>query len=207
VPNIKAKISAREVARLKPNQIIWDKEIKGFNCRRQRSDVLTFSLYYRTRDGKQRWFKLGRNGVYDADEMRAKAQLVLRNIDDGLDPAALRQEERHGMTVAEMVDAYVKDGMRAKKSSTIASDTSRIATQIIPRLGQLRAAGVTNDQVEDFLRAVPSASARRIGGLLSAIFNWAVKRQLCPSNPVKGVAPSIRPDSRQRPNMGVWERP
>ena len=57
-----AKIGIRDVLAMQPNQIIWDASVKGFNARRQKSDAVTFSVYYRTLDGQQRWHRVGRYG-------------------------------------------------------------------------------------------------------------------------------------------------
>src|SRR5580692_2547369 len=45
---------------VKPNTILWDLEVRGFVARRQFSDIVTFSVVYRTRENVQRWQKLER---------------------------------------------------------------------------------------------------------------------------------------------------
>ena len=57
------KIGLRDVATMLPNSIIWDDQVKGFCVRRQFSKIITFSVVYRTRDGQQKWFKLGRHPI------------------------------------------------------------------------------------------------------------------------------------------------
>ena len=34
---------------MQPNTILWDQEVRGFVARRQFSDVITFSVVYRTK--------------------------------------------------------------------------------------------------------------------------------------------------------------
>ena len=45
---------------MQPHTIQRDADVKGFNARRQKSDAVTFSVYYRTQDQLQRWHKIGR---------------------------------------------------------------------------------------------------------------------------------------------------
>ena len=104
--------------------IIWDQETRGFVARRQFSDVITYSVVYRTRDGLQRWLKIGRAGVWTPTLARQEAKRVLLAVDMGVDPAQARHELRHGATMAELSDLYVADmearrGPNGKKLTTI----------------------------------------------------------------------------------------
>ena len=56
----RVRIGIREIQAMEPNTILWDLEVKGFVARRQFSDIVTFSVVYRTRDNVQRWQKLAR---------------------------------------------------------------------------------------------------------------------------------------------------
>jgi integrase len=58
---------------------------------------------------------------------------------------------------------------------------------IKPKLGRLKVASVTSEQVETFMLSMSRGSAGRCIGLLGAIFNYGVKRKLRPDNPVKGI--------------------
>jgi hypothetical protein len=56
----RVRIGLREIAAMQPNTILWDLEVRGFVARRQFSDVITFSVVYRTKENVQRWQKLER---------------------------------------------------------------------------------------------------------------------------------------------------
>jgi integrase len=193
VANIKGKtISLREIAAQPSGPfLMWDCDLKGFNCRRQFSNVITYSVIYRTRDGIQHWHKIGRHGVLTPTEARAEARNVLRAVTLGEDPSALRHALRNGATMAELLDQYVSDmgahRINGKKSSTIKSDKSRIATHLRPRLGKYRVSAITQSQIEDFMNACPSGSARRIISLLGSIFTFAVRKKLRSDNPCAGI--------------------
>jgi len=59
--------------------IIWDDKVRGFNARRQFSEIITFSVYFRTQEGQQRFFKIGRYPIFTPTEARKQAIRVLQN--------------------------------------------------------------------------------------------------------------------------------
>jgi hypothetical protein len=181
------KIRAKTVAAMQPNTILWDKEVRGFNARRQFSNVVTYSVIYRTTDGVQRWHKIGRHPVLTPNLARKQAIHILRDVALGNDPSGERQAERKSMTVAQLCDAYVQDmtsdKINGKKLTTIKSDISRIKNNIIPQLGHYKVATITSDQIELFMNAQSRGSARRVVALAGSIFSFAVKRKLRFDNP------------------------
>ena len=50
----RVRIGTREIAAMQPNTILWDQEVRGFVARRQFSDIITFSVVYRTKENVQR---------------------------------------------------------------------------------------------------------------------------------------------------------
>ena len=176
----------REVAAMQPHTILWDIDPRGFCARRQFSDAVTYSVYFRSRDGRQRFYKIGRHGVFTPTQARDAAREVLRSVALGKDPAGELKALRHGPTVAELCSEYEKRA-NGKKASTLKADASRIATHIKPKMGKLKVAVVTSENVEDFMRSLSPGSARRVTGLLGAIFTFAVKKGMRETNPVRGV--------------------
>jgi integrase len=182
----RVRIGVREIQALEPNTILWDLEVKGFVARRQFSEVVTYSVIFRTRDGRQSWFKLGRHPILTPHLARQEAIKVLRAAALGGDPSAERYEERHGLTVAELCEQYQQRD-NGKKPETIRADTSRIKVHIKPKLGRYKVASITSDQIEAFMLSLSSGSQSRTVGLLGAIFSWAVKKKLRKDNPCVGV--------------------
>jgi hypothetical protein len=74
----RVRIGAREIAAMQPNTILWDQEVRGFVARRQFSDIITFSVVYRTKENVQRWQKLERFPILTPHLARQEAIRVLR---------------------------------------------------------------------------------------------------------------------------------
>ena len=182
----RVKIGVREVATMQPNMVLWDLEVRGFCARRQFSEMVTYSVIFRNREGRQNWFKLGRHPILTPHLARQEAIRVLRAVTLGEDPGAQRKALRSGLTVAELCDEY-SARENGKKPATIKSDNSRIKLHIKPKLGKLRVASITSEQIEDFAHSMSRGSAARCIGLLSVMFSYAVKRKLRPDNPVRGI--------------------
>src|SRR5438093_590426 len=138
------RIGLREVRALGPDAEIWDAAVPGFGARRQKGTAVSYVLMYRTREGRQRRFTIGRHGApWTPDTAREEARRLLGDIVRGADPAAVKCETRHAMTVAELCDAYLADAAvgrlltrrgQSKKASTLAIDRGRIDRHFKPLL-------------------------------------------------------------------------
>src|SRR5262252_11231394 len=97
------RIGLREVRALRPNTIIWDAAVAGFHARRQRGSTVTYAVFYRTKEGRQRWQKIGRHGApWTPEAAREEAVRVLGSVARGSDPAAEREAVRKAKTVDEL---------------------------------------------------------------------------------------------------------
>ena len=149
------KIGLRDIAAMQPNSILWDSAVRGFNARRQFSDVVTFSVFYRAADGTQRWHKIGRHGIFKPDVARQEARRILMAVALGQDPSGERFKLRNSMTVSDLCASYVADmesgRINGKKESTIKSDKNRIHRHINPNIGKYRVVAITQENIEDFM--------------------------------------------------------
>ena len=160
----KKRIGLRQVRALKPNEIVWDASLPGFGARRQHSAAVSYVLFYRTKEGRQRWFTIGRHGApWTPESARDEARRLLGSVASKADPAAEKRAARNAHTIAELCDLYLADAEAGrlvtrrrtqKKASTIALDKGRVARHIKPLLGQLRVTAVTSQDVEIFLHDV-----------------------------------------------------
>src|SRR5690242_11476624 len=89
------KIGIREVEALEPGETIWDTAVRGFGARRQDGTAIAYILKYRTAEGRQRWFTIGRHDApWKPESARKKAQDLLGAVARERDPAAEKQEKR-----------------------------------------------------------------------------------------------------------------
>jgi len=210
------KLGNREIASLGPNSEIWDGQVAGFGARRQNSAAVSYVLLYRNADGRQRRLTIGRHGSpYTPDMARREAQRILGAIRSGQDPANDRQERRKAPTVTDLCNAYLEDveagrlltkARRPKKPSTVAIDRTRIERHVKPLLGTMKVQAVTREDIDRFMHRVaegesaaiakPSKASRTTGGagtasrtvgMLGAVFEYAVKKRMCETNPCRGV--------------------
>jgi hypothetical protein len=157
------RIGMRDIAALRPGQVIWDGDVSGFGVRRQ-VEAVSYVLIYRNADGRQRWHTIGRHGSpWTPDTARREAKRVLGSVAGGLDPAALKRTKRNAKTVAELCDLYLADAEAgriltrrkvAKRASTLYADRGRIERHIKPLLGALSVPSVTRADVEAFMHDV-----------------------------------------------------
>jgi integrase len=210
-----AKLTGRNVEAAKPEEkryVIWDTEKKGFGVRVETSGLKSFIIRYRVGQGGRnsvaREMVIGRFGNWAPEKARVEAGRILNAVDNGQDPALERDQKRKELNVAELCDFYLVEGTANKKASTLSIDKGRVERHIKPLLGgrlvtevrtkditrfmQDVANGKTADDVRTKLRGRAiveggKGTASRTVGLLGGIFSFAVKQELRPDNPVRGV--------------------
>ncbi len=185
--------------------ITWDTELKGFGLRVEPSGVKSYIVRYRVGGGRRgvlRQFKIGTHGKLTSEQARDQATRVLAQAELGADPQGERAGGRAALTVAELCDLYMSEGVTTKKASTLALDRVRIARHIKPQIGHRRITEITRADLERLMEDVASgkvreaATARTRGGkgaasrtisLTTAIFAFAVGRKLVSENPGRGI--------------------
>jgi len=140
---------------------------------------------------------------------RREAQRLLGEVTRGIDPASAKQADREAMTIAELCDLYLAEGVAHKKTLTLQSDRGRIANHIKPLLGKKRVDAITCADIERLqievtkgktAKAKPdghrhmgrdvrggAGTAARCVELMSTLMAFAMKRKLRADNPTNGV--------------------
>ena len=74
----RANITKQTVEKLPADSIVWDAKVRGFGARRQKGDGVAYVLFYRTKDGSQRWQTIGKHGSpWTLNLARAEARRIL----------------------------------------------------------------------------------------------------------------------------------
>jgi integrase len=167
------RIGLREIRALEPNTDIWDGAggVAGFGARRRTGAAISYVLMYRTREGRQRRFTIGKHGApWTPETARDEAQRLLGEVVKGADPAVSKKEARTAATVAELCLMYLADADAGrlltrrkvpKKATTLATDRSRIYAHVVPLLGRLRVSVVTPRDIERFMHSVTDGATAR----------------------------------------------
>ncbi len=169
------RIGLKDIRLLQEGETIWDGAVQGFGARRQKGNSVAYVLKYRTVEGRQRWFTIGRHGApWTPDKARDEAIRLLGEVKgvqgQKKDPAAEKHAARKAATVSELCDLYLADAkagrlltrrQTAKRPSTIATDKGRIKGHIKPLLGRMSVASVTSKDVDAFMHKVADGKTAR----------------------------------------------
>uniref|UniRef100_UPI00260421A8 tyrosine-type recombinase/integrase n=1 Tax=Bradyrhizobium sp. TaxID=376 RepID=UPI00260421A8 len=169
--NGKARIGLRNIRALQEHETLWDDRVVGFCARRRNTPAIVYGLKYRTKQGRQRWYTIGRHGApWTPETARAEAQQVLSEVAKGHDPAGNKITQRHSATIAQICDEYLAAAGagrlltrrgHSKKRSTLVTDQSRIAAHIKPLLGSRKISDVARKDVEAFMHDVAEGRTRK----------------------------------------------
>ena len=189
------------------DRFVWDSELAGFGLRVRPGGSKTFIAQYRAgggRSAQSRRFTIGRYGVLTVEEARLEARKVLLAAAQGDDPARKRKARRGEITIAQLAETFGKEGLGHLREGNQRSTLARVRNHIVPLLGKKKVSAVGIAEVEQLLRDVKAgktakdektgprsrvivrggeAAAGRAVADLSAMFNFAKRRELVSQNP------------------------
>ena len=150
----RVRITKTVVDKLKPGEVCWDSEVRGFGVRCQRQ-AKKYVLKTRM-NGRQRWLTIGEHGSpWTPDSARKEALSLLGDVHKGTDIASLRAPSRQQPTMADLCERYLQEyAYQHKKPSSAAGDKSNIDNHVIPLLGSRLVTEITRADIDAFKRAV-----------------------------------------------------
>ncbi len=193
------KISRSSVGRLpaveKPT-VYYDSELKGFGIKVLPSGVRSWIAEFRPgvsgRGTAKRRVVIGSPSLVSPEKARQLAKAMIAEARVGEDPASKRAEDRAGITVAELADAFLEEHVVPRRKPGTAEDYRLILDKIVkPALGSTKAAKATRAEVAKLhlsLRSIPY-QANHMLAVLSAAYSFAERRGLVPEgyNPARKI--------------------
>lgn len=206
------KITKRAVDTVEPSDkdaFLWDAELKGFGLKTTPKGRKVYIVQYRLPGQPTKRFTIGQHGSpWTPTTARQEATRVLGVAAAGNDPSEDKRLAKQDISVNELCDRYLAEGVNAKKATTIAMDRSRIDAHVRPLIGKKRLKQVGKAEIAKFMSAIASGKsakdvktgprgrsivtggpgvANRTLGMLGAIFEFAVEREFIARNPARGV--------------------
>lgn len=184
------KITLNTVKAIRPGEIVWDSEVKGFGLRCQKGSK-RYILKTRVR-GRVVWFTIGDVGAWTPTAARDEAKRLLREL-AVKDVETLRRNPRGLATVNDLLDRYVAEHLEKKnRPSTAARFKMLLKKHIRPALGKRAIVDVTSADVAKLHHAMRRRprSANMVLAVISKAFNLAeTPWKLRPpySNPCRGI--------------------
>ncbi|QEE40657.1 MULTISPECIES: site-specific integrase [unclassified Methylobacterium] len=214
----KIRISKRTVDALEPGEkayVVYDAELTGFGIRvapastKSPEGLKTFIVEYRPGAGgrtvRSVRLAIGRYGVVTPDDARRIARDKLAQARTGEDPAAQRRQDRGTPTVATVAEKWMAEQVAEKFSGkTKVLYRSYLVRHVLPAIGTKKLTLVTPGDIDAIHVSLGAAgkqpTANRLVSMLSAVFNFALRRRLTPAgftNPVFGLE-RYREEKRER---------
>ena len=137
----------------KGQTFLWDTEVRGFALRVTAGGAKSFVLDYRV-DGRQRRITLGNYPDWTVQAARAAAKVMKREVDQGQDPMGDRRALREAPTVQNLWERYQDEKLTKKAPRSQIDETSMWQKIILPRLGKLRVADVSYNDIHELHRDI-----------------------------------------------------
>jgi integrase len=175
---------------MRPNDkpyLVWDTHQRGLALLVQPSGHRSYKLIYRHHN-RPRWFTIGAaDAIALADARKLAAELMLRVI-KGEDPAAAKRAERSAGTFADLAERYLEQHAK-KRNKSWKQGNALIRRNVLPHWGELAADSITRADVKAMMRRmdnIPIAANQTLAAV-SAVFTWAMREEILPTNPCKLV--------------------
>jgi len=202
------RITKRTVDGLKPNGsefTIWDDTVSGFGVRVRPTGAKSYVVVYRAGAGRGapvRRYTISAIGKITPERARARAKVILGAVAHGGDPASEKANERGVPTVAELVDRFMADHVRAKRKAGTAEFYRDILDRIVkPALSTTKADKLSRLQVGKLHSSLAETpfQANRMLAVVGSMYAFAGRAGIVPEgmNPARGID-KFTEDRRER---------
>lgn len=189
--------------------ILFDGDLTGFAVRATEAGRKLFLLQYK-HAGRVVRLPLGEYGVVTVEQARALAQQARGQVSAGADPHADRKAKRDALIAAReeaqqaakadaftfkaMVGRWHREHIAPRRSAAYAEAAERVLRVSLEAWQDYPAHSITSAQASEALEEIRkergAGAAAHAFRYAHAAFNWAVRRELVPVNPIaRAVAP------------------
>jgi integrase len=165
-----------------PSSKIWDTELKGFHAMKTATGV-SFRLFYRNVEGKQKTPTIGRYPALTADQARELARQMIGKVSAGEDVLAQKQaikrtaEQKKQQTLGAYLTEVYEAHQRRRKSGdqTIQMLKKHFSDWLGKPMDGITPKDVARWQAEQETSGLSFETSKRTFGALKTCFNHAVK--------------------------------
>jgi len=190
------RISKRSVDALQCNAekdrvFLWDDALAGFGVAAFPTGRKVYVAQYR-QHGRSRRVAIGEHGRLTPDEARSKAKAILGAAESGADLIEERRAAREVRTFAAVAEDFLSIHVAAKRKGRTRDEyEALLRSHVLPAIGSKRVPDVRRADVTRLhgKLAEKPFQANRALALISAIWNWAARRDevSLADNPAKGI--------------------
>jgi integrase len=204
VSTISGRLTDKSIALLPPpahgNRIFPHGGISGLGVRMTSAGHRGWVLRYRNRDGRDRTCAIGDCADWPMIRLVKQAQKLRMQIDTGADPVSDREQHRTAPSINQLCDRFTAERIPRLRPSTQRDYRTVLANIIRPALGKTKVAALRYGDITKLHGEVATEApyqTNRVVAVLSKMMSMAVRWEMRPDNPVRGVerAPEFK---RQR---------
>ena len=188
----RARITLGVVKSLKAGEEVRCTELPGFGVRLQSNiGQPSYFVHRRMKGGAPVKVTIGPHGTWTPKTARDKAVKICALLADGINPNALRKEQRGNPSVAEAVERFFEEHGPKLKKKTVYDYRSLFRRLIVPAIGHRKLRDVARADIvrlHSKMKDTPRQANFALAAL-SKLMSWAENVGLRDenSNPVKGV--------------------
>ena len=189
------KLTDAVVKKLPPpvsgNKVHYDDDVPGFGVRVTAAGARSFVLNYVTKAGRERRLTIGSFPDWTAGAARTEAKETRKRIDLGQDPLGDIHAVRGAPTVSDLASKFLGEHSSKKRPRTQREHSDMTAAFILPAIGSMKVAEVTDSDVNALHRKITKRGTRiranRTLSLLHKMFALAVRWKMRSDNPATGI--------------------
>lgn len=175
---------------------VFDIAIPGFGLRVFPSGAKSWIFEYRPGEGGRQVAKkritIGKVSDFTPEAARKVADKLRSSVKTGHDPQGDKAAQRKASTVAELVDAFLRDHVSAKRKATTKAHYEDVLNRlVVPKIGKMKAKDVTRADVARLHLANKGTpfQANRILAIVGSMYGFGGKHGLVPEdmNPARGI--------------------